>query len=77
MLMDIDKDIIKQTKCKKDFKCLDGPANIDCKVLCLIGGDHHYVSCSNYAPCEYMTNFAGSDICNCPTRKEIYRKYKK
>ena len=76
--MEIDDRIISiTTHCHADFECLKSDCApclnstverwIDAKVL--------FVNCKN--GCNYKMRFVNSNVCNCPTRNEIYRKYSK
>jgi hypothetical protein len=75
--MIIDKNILeKTTKCEKNFKCLDNPKEICCKVEEVIDNKVFFVKCLSYDYCNYKTPYGYSNICSCPTRIEIYRKHK-
>lgn len=74
----IDKEIIKKTtKCEGNFKCLETgecPKN-KCKPVGSFNG-HLWVKSKENIFCGYHLNFGRGEICNCPTRNELYRKYK-
>jgi hypothetical protein len=76
--MEIDKKILDETiHCTNEFECLKNE-NYICiitKVGHCIDGKVHFVNCNKV--CNYSMSVGGSTICNCPTRKEIYNKYKK
>ena len=75
-VMEIDKAILEQTtKCEKNFKCLDNPKDICCKVEEVIENKLAFTACLSYMSCSYKSTFGYSDVCNCPTRIEIFRKY--
>jgi hypothetical protein len=76
--IEIDEDIKKNTtKCKKDFKCLRDNNYELCKVIESVRDNVLFIECLEMQPCSYKTVFGYSSyICSCPTRKEIYRRYK-
>ena len=77
MEIEIPDDIIrKANKCEKNFRCLSGEIEKLCRVLCFIKNDIYFVKCQGEADCLYLETFEKTVLCNCPVRKEIYRKYK-
>ncbi len=76
MGFEIGDDIKKATKyCGKGFSCLDGGRNDLCRIRKCIGGKVHFIECLNGSSCAYKKDFGGSKYCDCPVRKELYRKY--
>lgn len=74
--MEIEKEIqIKTTQCENDFSCLKNGITTCCKVLSCINNKVLFVDCTSKVYCAYKITFGYSDICNCPTRIEIYNKY--
>ena len=74
--MKIEKEILDKTvHCTKDFDCIKND-NIYCKVESCINNEVHFVECTEQNFCSYKMTFGSSYICNCPTRKEIYNKYR-
>ena len=74
--MEIEKEILDKTvHCTKDFDCLRNN-NICCKVENCVDKKVHFVECSEIF-CNYKMKFGRSYICTCPTRKEIYNKYRR
>jgi len=75
--MEIDEKIIKETiHCKRNHECTKAANEcfkINGKLERLLDGKIHIVSC-NEIICHYKLNFGKYVICNCPTRKELYRK---
>ena len=72
--MKISKETLDKTVyCKKDFDCIKNN-NICCKVVDCVNKEVYFVECRKFF-CNYRLNYGNSDICNCPTRKEIYNKY--
>jgi hypothetical protein len=66
----------KASKCEKNFRCLSGESDKLCRVLCFIKEDIYFVKCMDDPDCLYMESFEKTRLCNCPVRKEIYKKYK-
>lgn len=70
--------IIKSTtNCENAFSCLSGKK--DC--LCEVESDYGTIIFLN-APnpnmfCSYRMSFGYSHVCHCPTRKEIYKQYRR
>lgn len=77
--MIIDENIKNETKhCTNDFDCLKN-VNHTClliKVDSHVNGKVLFIDCKNHN-CHYKMSYGNGTICNCPTRNEIYRKYKK
>jgi hypothetical protein len=75
----IDENVRNNTKkCKKNFECLTNKDYKLCKVVSSIKDDVIFIECKEKRNCNYRMSFGTSSfICNCPTRKEIYRKFKK
>jgi hypothetical protein len=71
--------VVKETtKCEKDFACLKDNNHGLCKIVRTVQDNIIFIECLNWKLCTYRMSFgASSYICNCPTRKEIYRKYGK
>jgi hypothetical protein len=70
-----DDTIRHTTKCKLNFSCLLGNRKDLCKVEYCVG-KIHFMKCLNKEYCDYQIPFGDSRICNCPTRKELYSRYK-
>jgi hypothetical protein len=71
-----DEIIRKAGKCEKNFRCLSGESEKLCRVLCFIKDDIYFVKCMEDPDCVYLESFEKTKICNCPVRKEIYKRYK-
>jgi len=72
----IHKSILEETvHCRKDFECLknDNSLCITKKVENCVDGRILFLKCNEM--CSYKMTYGNSAICNCPTRKEIFRKY--
>lgn len=75
--INIDEDVQKTTtKCEKDFKCLSDDTYELCRVTETVRDNVLFVTCEEDNYCIYKMDFGNSFICNCPTRKAIYNKYK-
>jgi hypothetical protein len=76
-IMDIDEKIIQNTKCKKQFACLNNKNHKCCVVKSCIDKQLCFIDCAGKIYCNYQMSFGNSEICNCPVRGVIYNKYKK
>jgi hypothetical protein len=63
------------TKCAKGFSCLYGEGQPFCEVEYAIGDEVLFVEYTDGA-CRYWMPFGFSSVCNCPTRREIYNRYR-
>ena len=76
--MEIDDEILKETTCcEKDFSCLKNGKLVLCTVEKCINDKVHFVHCLESKYCNYRFSFGTAFICSCPTRKEIYRVFRK
>jgi len=77
--MEIDNKILKETAyCRRNFECLKAHTEffkINGKVERCLDGKVHIVKC-NKIICHDKMSFGKYIICNCPTRKEIYKRQK-
>lgn len=78
MTFEIDVDILNNTdKCKNNFSCLFNGKECLCNVERCINGNICFVKPLNgNRVCDYKLSWKNTFICNCPTRKEIYNRYK-
>ena len=75
--LEIDKAVLKKTtRCKYDFSCLSGDHSCMCEVIELKGISSIKIRPNPYTPCSYDLPFHQSHYCVCPTRREIFVKYK-
>ena len=73
----IDEGVLKKTiKCKKDFSCLSGDKNRLCDVMDSIVSDMVRIALQSDKICSYRLSYGYSYYCLCPTRCEIYKRYK-
>jgi hypothetical protein len=79
MNYEIDTHVLNMTTdCSDYFSCLSGEDTCLCEVEKIIGsnGGLLYIKHnSNIKSCKYELFYGDSFICNCPTRREMYRKY--
>lgn len=78
MNFNIDKDVIAQaSKCRTSLACLNDKGYKVCKVdRAVNGGGIIFVECQETRNCDYKNSYGYSlYFCNCPVRKEIYKKY--
>jgi hypothetical protein len=79
MSFEIDEDVKNNTtECEKDCVCISDKDYHLCKVVRSTNKDKIiFIECLEKNPCNYKMQFGLSSlICNCPIRKEIFRKYK-
>jgi len=62
--------------CSKDFSCLVGNETCMGKVVFCLNCKLHGILCGSEECCSYRYNADERIYCTCPTRKEIYTKYK-
>lgn len=67
----------KSEKCPYAFQCLEEGRNI-CEVGIYIEGDGLFLKKAKYAKCPYKKfgNKRSHYQCSCPTRMELYKRYK-
>jgi len=74
----ISEDIIKDTcKCRDDFSCLKGNDECICAIEESFNDKIYFINPDNKGICDYRMSFGYSYICNCPTRREIFKQYNK
>jgi hypothetical protein len=76
--IEIDEEIIKKaTKCQHCLNCLKNETFKCCKVDNSVQNTICFVNFDKRKICNYRMSYGYGDICNCPVRIEMYRKYKK
>jgi hypothetical protein len=76
-IVEIDESTIRSTtKCDKGFQCLHGETEQLCEVEYCVQDKVCFVKCLNIKRCSYRIHFGHSFVCNCPVRKEIFKRYK-
>ena len=77
MTFDIDEEIKqKSDRCRDGFSCLKGENNCLCEVESFINNKLLFIKPDKGGVCEYKTSFGYSYYCACPTRKELFYRYK-
>jgi len=66
------------TNCQKSFSCLSAirKASGMCKVVFCVNCKMLGILCESEKECTYKYDSEDRTYCICPTRKEIYMKYK-
>jgi hypothetical protein len=67
--------IKKTDRCQKNFQCLTSMDNV-CEVEYLVKHNVLSIVCKYTDKCNYQSFEEGMLICNCPTRRELNRKYR-
>ncbi|MEW6599330.1 MAG: hypothetical protein AB1499_00010 [Nitrospirota bacterium] len=77
MKLEISEQAINNTKrCRKNFACLSGSGHCLCKLTYCFNGKSYFIKPERNLLCNYKVTFSGSVLCSCPTRKEIYNRYR-
>ena len=77
MKKEIDLEIIDNTKqCPRDFQCLTEYGKPFCSVEEVVAEDVLFIKSPAGITCNYNMPYGDGNVCLCPTRKELYRKYK-
>jgi hypothetical protein len=63
------------TKCPHSFKCLEDEKSDMCSVEWCLKGNGCFLKKVKPQSCPYRIRFGNSHLCNCPVRREIYRRY--
>ena len=66
----------RTTRCMSSFRCLNDETRNVCTVDRCIQDDFCFLKDEEPHECFYITPFGYSFICSCPTRSEIYRRYR-
>ena len=73
----INEDILQRTtSCNHDFKCLFGDKQRLCEVIGSIGSDMKDIKPNPEIECKYHLSFDTNNLCLCPTRNELYNRYR-
>ena len=76
MLIKIDDKTLQITKkCQRSFGCLDDKQLDMCTIERCIEGNGCYLKTAVFPDCNYQISLVNSEICSCPTRSELYKKY--
>lgn len=77
MNIKIDKEIIQTAiYCEYDFSCLSGEKRCLCEVSELIGYAMLEIKPKLSIDCRYYVSIGDTSLCICPTRYEIYNRYR-
>ena len=78
MRVEIDDLIVKTaTQCEKNFACLECEEQVYCAVEQCLMHRILFVKCVQDLSCPYKGMMDRVPVCNCPVRKEIFRRYGK
>jgi hypothetical protein len=73
----INPETLSATKlCQKHFSCLSENGKEMGKVVFCVNCTIHGIICGSDEPCAYRYSEDSRTFCTCPSRKEIYNKYK-
>ena len=73
----IDESVLNRTfNCKDDFRCLIGNKEFTCEVVRPVGSSMVQIKVLSQTSCKYHVPFGSSAYCICPTRNELYNRYK-
>ena len=76
MDIQINEDILKKTiSCEKNFSCLSDQKDL-CEMKSQIVRVVYFIKHPKNKRCSYSLSFGNDYICNCPTRQEIYKRYR-
>ena len=76
MDIQISEDILKKTiSCAKNFSCLSEQKDL-CEMRSQIVRVVYFIKHAKDKRCIYALSFDNDYICNCPTRQEIYWRYR-
>ena len=64
------------THCEKGFSCLAGDRKDICTVETCVVEKIYFIKCLNEGYCSYQHQFGSAYFCDCPTRKDLFNKYK-
>ncbi len=77
MRLEINENVLNNTtRCSKNFACLSGNGQCLCKLTYCFNGKSYFIKPNGNLLCTYKVSFAGNVLCGCPTRKEIYNRYR-
>ena len=67
----------RTTNCEFDFNCLFGDKQCLCEIESSKGHDMLELKPKFDIYCRYRVSFGEAFFCRCPTRNEIYKRFKK
>jgi len=63
------------TRCNKDFICQSDKQKELCKIEVRKFNSITSILCLEKKPCNYQLSVGFSNVCGCPTRSELFKKY--
>jgi hypothetical protein len=73
----IDNKILEQTtKCPYSFQCLNDDIESICSVQWILKENGCFLKTVKPDSCPYKVKISSSYMCNCPTRHELFVKYR-
>jgi hypothetical protein len=79
-MLTVDSDSLNSTNCEHDYSCLTEKkcGNRDmCNVQYANGEYVLFLHDKEHSKCKFRSNITCEQVCTCPIRYEIYKKYKK
>jgi hypothetical protein len=62
--------------CQFSFQCLDDEKRCICIIEKCLEGDGCFLKTVKPQPCPYKMSFGYTYMCHCPTRIELFNRYK-
>ena len=76
-IIQINKNILQRTThCNHEFCCLSGDKKSLCDVVGSVGFDIKVIKPKSENDCKYHLSYGNGSLCVCPTRNELYNRYK-
>jgi hypothetical protein len=66
----------KTTRCPFAFQCLDDSNRDLCEVETCLRNNGCFLKTTKPNNCKYKGTFGYSYMCHCPTRHELFKRYK-
>jgi hypothetical protein len=80
MAYTVPEEIQNETNCDQQFSCLKQEKNGGreiCDISDADGLNVLFIKSNEYSECSHRLSFGFSEVCSCPTRYAIYKKYLK
>ncbi len=71
------EEIIGQLRCEKDFICYKSGFDVLCKAIDLPFNSYYACMEENPRECKFAVPFGDTNLCECPLRVYIAKKFKK
>lgn len=71
-----DESLRATTHCEKRFSCLTEDRKDLCQVEYCVNESVHFIKYLKNDSCCYQQAFGAGHFCACPTRKELFNRYK-